>query len=51
MVYKIVSNYKKEDLWEISIFKYNLNHQEFLTYCNNNNGETPIKNIYPAERK
>ena len=50
MVYKIVSNYLKEDnsLWEISIMKYNINHQEFVIYVKEREKGEIEKKVFPA---
>jgi len=51
MVYKIVSNYLKEDnsLWEISIMKYNINHQEFVSYVKERDKGNIIKRMFRTE--
>lgn len=48
MAYKIVGNYKNESLWEIAVFKYNMNHQEFITYVKEGS-EAVQKKVFRTE--
>ena len=32
MVYKIIDEYEREDLHELTIYKYNINHDEMYRY-------------------
>lgn len=50
MVYKIVSNYLKDDnsLWEISVMRYNINHQEFVIYVRENVRDIIEKKVFRA---
>lgn len=48
MAYKIVGNYKNESLWEIAVFKYNMNHQEFIRYVKEGS-EAVQKKVFRTE--
>jgi len=51
MVYKIVSDklYNNNNGWEISIMKYNINHQEFVLYDKDKNTDEITKRVFRTE--
>jgi len=48
MGYKLISNWRKYGIWEITMFKYNINHQEFISYTIDESGKF-IKKVFRTE--